>query len=160
MKKILCFLMTWALLLAPASGLCSKYEMESTPETEAEVVVAVMTPTFGEPVLVPSQMDPDDPSDQVNTRVLLINPPDAENKFVLMIRISDSQLAAWEVPLSKTNLAVAKFVFDENAPDCTVLLYQDGKIADSAYYFLALKEQTPFDEFLEKADAIISSLYP
>ena len=103
------------------------------------------------------QMEPLNPSDGINSRYIFVSDEWTGVELKVMVRISETEVICWRLPLSKDNVVTAMSALFSHAPTCYVESRKDGEMPETAMYIRGTGNSTTFAKFLVDAKKIVRS---
>lgn len=144
MKKLVSVLLLLSLLLTAAAAAAD----------EGQAAVDAFSAKAGLYVRLGMQKTAD--YDVNNSRMVFIGNAKMGSELVVLIRLSDTEVAYWPLALNEDNLVLAKTLFTEDAPYCLLGVYRDGKMQNASIYVQG-DSTFPYEKFMTKVNGILDT---
>ena len=154
MKKIIALLITIPILFGTMAFAAA--EEETTALMNAlEAWADAYSGIAGEGQVM--QMEPLNPSDGINSRYIFVSDEWTGVELKVMVRISETEVICWRLPLNKDNVVTALSALFSHVPMCYVESRKDGEMPETAMYIRGAGNSTTFAKFLVDAKKIVRS---
>lgn len=158
MKRIVLLIST----IFVVNCLLSSATAENTTQYDSKALETInrLCAYIGKPGVY-SAKEPNDTSDPINGRRLIILRNNNQWQIDLTIRIAKDVCCNWNLGLTRLNmLSIIENIFDEEAPLLSVFYLVNGEVKDSSFYWYSTRNKHPFSSFISGLNNIIQNIEP
>ena len=127
-------------------------------DTKAVETVQRLSSYIGKPGVYWAD-EPDETTDPINGRILIISKNNDEWNLQLTIRVSKDVCCSWDLGLTRLNLlSIAENVFDEEAPLLYTTYLVNNEREDHSFYWSSIKNKQPYSAYVSGFNRIVAKI--